>query len=158
MLPKLNDYKDLMIKLDHDMKRLQETNHIYELLDCLLTLNALPEWIVESETANESLKLIAKNKVKIMKGFDGFVFNENILSGEINQMLRFIRLICNHAKHKTNSKEIPIIQSIPGTAFPILLPARFCIIIAIGNLRVDGEFLVYQVSEFWKKQIINNRC
>lgn len=61
MLPKLNDYKDLMTKLDHDLKRLQETNHIYELLDFLLTLNALPEWIVESETANESLKQIAKN-------------------------------------------------------------------------------------------------
>lgn len=156
MLPELNDYKDLITKLDYDMKKLKETNHIYELLDCLFTLNSLPEWVIASETANESLKQIAKNKVEIMKGLGGFVFDENLLNKDINQMLRFVRLICNHTKHKTNSKQIPIIQSIPGTTFPMLLPARFCIIIAIGNLRVDGEFLVYQVSEFWKKEIINN--
>lgn len=154
MIPKLDDYNDLITKLDYDMKRLRETNHIYELLDCLLTLNTLPEWIIKSKTANENLRKVAENKIRIMKGHDGFIFDENFLSEDINQKLRFIRLICNHTKHKTNSKEIPIIESIPGTSFPMLFPARFCIIISIGNLRVDGEFLVYQVSEFWKKEIM----
>ena len=43
MLPELNTYNDLLLKLDYDRERLANTNHIYELLDCLLTLNALPE-------------------------------------------------------------------------------------------------------------------
>ena len=156
MLPKLNNYKDLITKLDYDMKKLQETNHIYDLLNCLLTLNSLPEWIIKSDTASESLKKIAEEKVKIMKGINGFILDQNSLFDNIDHQLRFIRLICNHTKHKTNSKQIPIIESIPGTGFPMLLPARFCLIVAIGNLRVDGEFLAYQVSEFWKEKVSSN--
>lgn len=156
MLPKLNDFNDLITKLDYDIKRLNETNHIYDLLDCLLTLNSLPEWIIYSETANKNLKQIAEDKVKIMKGLNGFRFDENLLLHDINQKLRFIRLISNHTKHKTNSKQIPIIQSMPGTTLPMLLPARFCMIITIGKLKIDGELLVYQVSEFWKNAIKNN--
>lgn len=152
MLPQLNDYNDLILKLDYDLKRFTETEHIYDLLNCLLTLNLLPEWII-SETSSESIKTTAEQKIRIMKGLDGFVFNENLLHNDINQKLRFVRLICNHIKHKTNSKNIPIIKSLPSTSFPMMLPARFCISISIGNLRVDGGFLVYQILEFWKNEL-----
>ena len=154
MLPKLNDYNDLILKLDHNMKRLRESNHIYDLLDCMLTLNSLPEWIIASKTASESLKKVAEEKIEIMKGLNGFVFEENKLFDNIDQQLRFVRLLCNHTKHKTDSKLIPIIESITGTTLPMMLPARFCIIVAVGNLKVDGEFIAFQVLEFWKKEIL----
>ena len=156
MLPKLNDYNDLILKLDFNINRLRESNHIYDLLDCMLTLNSLPEWIIASDTANESLKKVADEKVKIMKGLNGFVFDENELFNNIDHQLRFVRLLCNHTKHKSNSKLIPRIESIPGTTLPLALPARFCIIVAVGNLRVDGEFIAFQVSEFWKNEILKH--
>jgi hypothetical protein len=154
MIPKLDNYNDLIIKLDYEIKRLNESSHIYDLLNCLLTLNSLPEWIINSKSDNEKIKQIASEKLKIMKGNNGlFKFDEKLLFNDINHQLRFIRIICNHTKHKTDSKEIPIIQSIPGTTLPMLLPARFCIIISIGMLRIDGAFLIFQVAEFWKKQL-----
>lgn len=153
MLPKLNDYNDLLVKLDYEMKQLNESDNIYDLLNCLLTLNSLPEWIKNSKTASEELKKIALEKEKIMKGENGFSLDEKLLFDDINHQLRFVRLVCNHTKHKTDSKQIPIIESIPGTSFPMLLPARFCLIISIGVLRIDGAFLVFQVAEYWKKQI-----
>lgn len=153
MIPKLNDFNDLITKLDYEMKLLNESNHIYDLLNCLLTLNSLPEWIINSKTASEELKQIATEKIKIMKGHNDFSFDEKLLFNDINHQLRFIRILCNHTKHKKDSKEIPIIESIPGTTLPMLFPARFCIIISIGMLRIDGGFLAFQVAEFWKKQI-----
>ena len=153
MLPKLENFNDLIVKLDYEIKQHIESNHIYDLLNCLLTLNSLPEWIVNSQTASKELKQIATEKIKIMKGNNGFSFDEKLLFNDINHQLRFIRIMCNHTKHKTDSKEIPIIESIPGTTFPMLLPARFCIIISIGTLKIDGAFLVFQVAQFWKQQI-----
>lgn len=106
MLPELNNYKDLLAKLEYDKSRLSKTSHIYELLDCLLTLNALPEWISNSQSEKNSLKNIADEKIQIMKGHI-FKFDENLINEDINQKLRIIRLVCNHAKHKTDSILIP---------------------------------------------------
>ena len=154
MIPKLNDYKDLVLKFDYNMKKLRESNHIYDLLDCFLTLNSIPEWIIKSNTASESLKKIAQEKYDIMRGQkQGFILDENLLINNIDHQMRFIRLLCNHTKHITNKEEIPIIQSIPGTTFPMMLPARFCIIVTIGKMQVDGELIAFQASEFWKNEI-----
>ncbi|MGC4041971.1 MAG: hypothetical protein QM710_14600 [Flavobacterium sp.] len=155
MLPELDNFHDLINKLEYDIERLSKTSHIYELLDCLLTLNAIPEWIVNSSIENTNLIKIAKQKIEVMKGHD-FNFDENLLHENIDQKLRLIRLVCNHAKHKTNSTHIPKIRRELDCGFPMMLPAKFGFVISIGKQRVDAEFLVFELTRFWKSQIDSN--
>lgn len=152
MLPEINNYLELVKKLDYDLERYRKTNHIYELMDCLMTLNSLPEWIVESSEASPSLKVMASAKIKIMKGL-GFTLDEEKLDTEIDHQLRFIRLICNHSKHKTDSNLIPIIKSKFGGTLPIILPGKFCNIVAIGDKEIDAENLINSATDFWKTEI-----
>ena len=155
MLPVLDNFHDLLKKLDYDIERLAKTNNIYELLDCFLTLNAIPEWIVNSSTENKPLKEIASQKLKIMKGHQ-FDFDENLLFQDLDQKLRLIRLVCNHAKHKTDSIHIPKINRELGCGIPMMIPAKFGFVISIGKQRVDAEYLVFEVARFWKLLIENN--
>ena len=152
MLPELDNFHDLLKKLDYDIERLNKTSHIYELLDCLLTLNAIPEWIVNSSTENETLKEIANQKLKIMKGHE-FSFDENLLHEDFDQKLRLIRLVCNHAKHKTDSIHIPKIKREMDCGFPMMLPAKFGFVISISKQSVDAEYLVFELAKFWKSKI-----
>jgi hypothetical protein len=152
MLPQLNTYIDLISKLDYDLERYSKTNHIYELLDCLMTLNAIPEWIIGDAEAPDRLKLVAREKINIMKDFN-FTLDENKLDSEIDHKLRFIRLICNHSKHKTNAPSIPVIKSVYGATFPMILPAKLCNIIVIGNKEIDAESLLKEVVFFWKSEM-----
>lgn len=156
MLPELNTYNDLLLKLDYDRERLANTNHIYELLDCLLTLNALPEWIANSQTGNSQLMQIVEEKIKVMKGHS-FNFDENLIHSDIDQQLRLIRLVCNHAKHKTDSVLIPTIKREYDASFPMVFPIKFGFIIAVGKQKVDAEFVVSQVANFWKKAISDSK-
>ena len=155
MLPELNNFHDLLSKLDYDIERLNNTSHIYELLDCLLTLYAIPEWIVNSSTESTNLIETAKQKLKVMKGHD-FNFDENLLHENIDQKLRLIRLVCNHAKHKTDSIHIPKIKRELDCGLPMMLPAKFGFVISIGKQKVDAEFLVFELTKFWKSQIDND--
>ena len=152
MLPELNNFIDLFNKLQYDIKRLSTTSHIYELLDCLLTINALPEWIVNSSNVDIKIKLIADEKLEIMKGRN-FIFDENLLFESIDQKLRLIRLVCNHAKHKTDSIQIPKISRQYDASFPMMLPAKLGFVISIGSQRIDAEYIVYEVNKYWKSII-----
>ena len=149
MLPELNSFEDLFGKLEHDMKRLSTTGHIYELLDCLLTLNALPEWIKNSPDGNEKIKQTAHEKLEIMKGRD-FDFNQDTISEDIDQKLRLIRLVCNHAKHKTDSNQIPKIVREYGATFPFQFPAKLGFVITVGDKKLDAEDIILEVVNFWK--------
>jgi hypothetical protein len=153
MLPEINNYLELVRKLDYDLDRYQKNNHIYELMDCLMILNALPEWIKESSEASVSLKALASTKILVMKG-KGLTFDENQLDTDVDHQLRFIRLICNHSKHKTDSPLIPVIRSKYGATFPMTLPAKLYNIIAIGDKEIDAEDLINKVTDFWKSEII----
>lgn len=152
-IPEISDYKDLLKKFEHDLKRYSKNNHSYELIDCIMTLNALPEWITKSENASQELKSLAREKISIMKGLNNFEFNENLIQTEINHQLRFIRLFCNHSKHKTDSGQIPRIISKYGATLPAILPAKLYNIIAIGDLEFDAEYLIVKIYDFWKKEI-----
>ncbi len=121
-------------------------------MDCLMILNSLPEWIKESSEASTSLKALASAKILLMKG-QGFTLDENKLDTEIDHQLRFIRIICNHSKHKTDSQLIPVIRSKYGATFPMTLPAKFYNIIAIGDKEIDAEDLINNVADFWKSEI-----
>lgn len=143
---------ELVKKLDYDLGRYNKNNHIYELMDCLMILNALPEWIKESSEASTSLKTLAAAKILVMKG-SGFTLDESKLDTDIDHQLRFIRLICNHSKHKTDSPLIPVIRSKYGATLPMTLPAKLYHIIAIGHKEVDAEYLIQNVGGFWKSEI-----
>lgn len=156
MLPELNNFEDLLNKLKYDRERLSKTSHIYELLDCLLTLNALPEWIENSQNDFVQLKKIAKEKIKMMKD-PNFKIDENHLFESIDQKLKLIRLVCNHAKHnKKDNNVIPKILREYDASFPMKFPAKFGFVISIGNRRIDAEFIVDEVTNFWKTEIKNN--
>jgi hypothetical protein len=153
IIPEIADYNDLLKKLEFDMKRYRTNNHSYELIDCIMTLNALPEWITKTESTSMELREIANEKISIMKGRNGFEFDETLISSEIDHQLRFIRLFCNHTKHKTESGIIPKIISRYGATFPMTLPAKLFNMIALGKTEFDAEFLIMNIYEFWKKEI-----
>jgi len=112
-----------------------------------------PEWIKESSEASVSLKALASTKILVMKG-KGFAFDENQLDIDIGHQLPFIRLICNHSKHKTDSPLIPVIKSSYRAPFSVTLPAKLYNIIATGNKEIRAEDLNNKVADFWKSEII----
>ena len=145
-IPTLTNYKDWYEKALYGFKRYNETCAIYDLTDCLLTLNALPEWIIGSNLANESLKELAKEKISIMKSL---TFDELKLS-EIDQQLRFIRIFCNHSKHAVAKEKFPKIE------MAALLPAMFPIgfeYIKIGDLMFPAKLIIKNVLDFWGAKI-----
>lgn len=162
IIPEISDCYDLFNKLEFDLKRYSKNNHSYELIDCLLTLNSIPEWISKSDKISEGLKGLAEGKIYIMKGHENFVFDESTIDSDIDQQLRFIRLFCNHAKHKSESGQIPRIISRYGATLPVTLPAKLYNLIALGTKEIDAEFLIHNVYSFWKdkldKEKTNDNC
>ncbi len=92
-IPTLTTYKDRMEKSIHDLK-------LYE--NCFLSLNALPEWIINSDDVPNTLREVAQKKLLIMQERPSikadFTFDEQKLD-HIDQQLRLIRIFCNHSKH-----------------------------------------------------------
>ncbi|MEK6152137.1 hypothetical protein WIW50_02700 [Flavobacteriaceae bacterium 3-367] len=149
MLPQITDYRGLLEKLKFDLNRYKKGNNIYELLDCLMTLNAIPEWIINSKNTKPDLMRLAREKLAIMKGENSFILDARKLSSDIDHQLRFIRLICNHSKHKTDSELIPKIQSKYGGILPASFPIKLYNIVAIGENEYDAEYLLDRVANFW---------
>lgn len=69
----------------------------------------------------------------------------------IDHQLRFVRLFCNHSKHKTDSGQIPKIISTYGANLPMTLPAKLCTIMAVGSLELDAEYLFLKIYNYWKE-------
>lgn len=153
IIPEISNFKDLLKKLEYDLKRYGQNNHSYEFIDCIMSLNALPEWMQNSDDVSISLRNLASEKVIIMKGSNGFLLDPTKLESDIDHQLRFIRLFCNHSKHKTNSVQIPRIVIKYGATLPATLPAKLFNIIAIGELEFDAEHLLNSVYQFWKGKI-----
>lgn len=142
----LSDYRDWYMKSLHNFELYKQSSGVYDLADCLLTLNALPEWIIESENASDDLKNIAKEKIKIMKG-DGFQFDEHKLDN-IDHKLRFVRIFCNFSKHAVAKDRFPKIEM--SFTFPATLPAIFKDI-SIGDIRYEAKIILEEVLNFWSK-------
>jgi hypothetical protein len=63
----LNTYNDWLDKAKYEHSKYKESWSIYDLTNCLLTLNALPEWIKNCKSAPENLKSLASEKITIMQ-------------------------------------------------------------------------------------------
>jgi hypothetical protein len=146
----LEGYKDFFRKALHDFERYSQTRGVYELADCLLTLNSLPEWIRESKEADSELKMIAAEKIIIMQASEGFQFDEYKLN-EIDHQLRFIRLFCNHTKHAARKEKLPKISM--GARLPATFPITFDYI-EVGETSYIALDLIRDVIEFWRRLIV----
>lgn len=148
MIQNIETYKDLIKKFEYDFDRFIKSSHAFDLMDCIHSLNALPEWIKNDSKADSQLIADAEAIEEIMKG-NGFVFDPTQLDKDINQRLRLIRMICNHVKHKNKGANIPVIKSKEGNTFPMTLPAKFGSFIAIGDTELDAEAILQSVYDFW---------
>ena len=151
MIPNLAHYDDLLAKLEYDMQRYLENNHTYSMLDCLMSINSIPEWILHTNTAPMDLKTIAAHKIEIMKGI-GFAFDPENLDTDLDTQLRFVRLICNHSKHKTDSPHIPVIKTVGAATLPFVFPAIFVPMIFIGDKQVNAAKIIKSAYDFWNAQ------
>lgn len=143
----LCNYGDWLAKAEYDLSEFHDTSSVYALANCLLSLNALPEWIVNDQTARPKLKAIARTKLRIMTNDDpSFTFDPNKL-GQVDHQLRFIRMFCNHAKH---SKPKKIVDRIRMCApYPVKYPKRFDHLSLAGAI-ISGEDLARGVILFWR--------
>lgn len=146
-IPELRTYKHWLEKAKFDYLRYKKTFGLYALTDCLLTLNAIPEWITKEENISEELKRVAENKIIIMKGQKkGFLFNEKKLE-DIDQQLRFIRIFCNHSKHGSKKEKLPEISI--NAPFPLKLPICFEYI-QVGDEYILAKNILKNVIIFWE--------
>ncbi|WP_231490338.1 hypothetical protein [Pedobacter sp. Leaf170] len=151
MIPNLANYDNLLAKLEYDLQRYLENNHTYSMLDCLMGINAIPEWILHTDTAPAQLKTIAAQKIEVMKGV-GFIFDPANLDADLDTQLGFVRLTCNHSKHKTDSPHIPRIKTIGAATFPMVFPATFTPMMFIGDKQVNAAKIIKAALDFWKVQ------
>lgn len=144
----LVDYKDFIKKSRYNFDKFCKEENTYNFLDCILTLNAIPEWIIDSE-APEKLQDIAKEKLQIMKtAWD----NELNSLETIDEKLMVIRLISNHSKHNA-SQSFPKVSFQSGMAFPITFPAKFSHL-SIGDKTITAKGLLLKIIEFWENEIL----
>ncbi|MBD3671247.1 MAG: hypothetical protein HUJ29_10770 [Gammaproteobacteria bacterium] len=148
----LQSYQDWLEKAKYEFELYKSKYGVYELSNCFLTLNALPDWIDKSDLAPQNLKSIAAEKIKIMKGDDNkFQLDETKLD-EINHQLRLIRLFCNHAKHGDKKEKLEAITM--SAVFPMTFPIKFDHL-KIGSENVNVVPVIESVISFWER-VINN--
>ena len=148
-IPVLNDYNDWLDKAKYNFEKYQNSYGVYDLADCLLTLNALPEWIAKSDSAPENLKNIAKEKLAYMSASNGFIFDETQFD-DINQKLRFIRIFCNFSKHSAPKNKFPKIEM--SSTLPASFPIKFENI-SIGDRFINASAIIKDVITFWDNYI-----
>jgi hypothetical protein len=134
-IPTMNNFQDLSKKAKYDFERFKTDGSIYSFIDCLLTLNALPDWIKNSEVENDHLNRI----IDSMQHKE--LIADKILT-DIDDTLRFIRFYANHSKH---NKSIKMEMS---AAFPLEFPIRFKYI-QVGELAIDSVEILKKVIDFW---------
>jgi len=145
-IPVLDDYNDWLDKAKYNFEKYKETYALYDLADCILTLNALSEWIAKSDKAPEKLREITTEKLEYMTdNVNGFVFDETKFY-DINQKLRFIRVFCNFSKHSTPKHKFSKI--VMGSTLPAFFPIKFENI-AIGDSFFNASEIINDVITFW---------
>ncbi|WP_299775535.1 hypothetical protein [uncultured Pseudoteredinibacter sp.] len=146
----LNVYSDWLEKAKYELSRFEQSSGVYDMANCFLTLNALPEWIEKSDEAPGKLKNVATQKILIMKG-QNFDLDENKLD-QIDHQLRLVRLFCNHAKHGSSKDKLEHISM--SAPFPLSFPVEF------EFLKVGSEFVrvvsvLDGVLNFWASELTN---
>ena len=108
---KLENFRDLILKAKHDLAKYDETCGSYELFNCLMTINAIPEWVNKRNDSilTDHLKLKGKRLETLMKDHKSVPdeiakIDFNDLWKDIDLQLEIIRWLTNYAKHAGDYK------------------------------------------------------
>ena len=145
-------YSDWLEKAKLELSRFENSISVYDMANCFLTLNALPEWIAKSDNAKQELKELAARKIEVMKGIN-FELDENKLN-ELDHQLRLIRLFCNHSKHGDKKKQFKHISMGPEEPFKMNFPIKFDHLF-VGSELVKISVVLENVINFWVGEIEN---
>ena len=149
-IPTLNSYVDWLEKAKYELSRYEESCGVYDMANCFLTLNAIPEWIEKSNEAPSKLINVAQTKISIMKGVN-FNLDENKLD-ELDHQLRLIRVFCNHSKHGDPKEKLKHISM--SFTFPQEFPLKFELL-SVGSKTVKAYGILNNVISFWSREIEN---
>ncbi len=150
-IPTLNTYQDWLKKSEKEFIDYTKSYSVYDMANCLLSLNALPEWIVKSENVPDELRNIANNKLRIMKTYQ--INIEKLKEFDIDNCLRLTRTFSNHTKH--NDVKDSFIKISMSSKLPATFPIKFEFL-TIGNDEnqfIEAKELLRTIIEFWKKYI-----
>jgi len=140
--------QDWLLKAQHDFLRFQADDTLYSLVDCMLTLNALPDWAPKDH--RDELKKPYTDEV-VTKIKIGDLAEIDINSDKF--YLYLTRCYCNHAKHNQTAMGIVKIEKIEGIILPARLPAKFKFVIKFYNMDIYCECIIQSLLTFWEKEI-----
>ncbi|GMR19406.1 MAG: hypothetical protein BMS9Abin36_0001 [Gammaproteobacteria bacterium] len=149
-ITELRSYLDWLDKAKYEFELYKNNYGVYELSNCFLTLNALPEWIEKSDSAPDKLKNIATEKLIIMKGNDNMFQLDETKLDEIDHQIRLIRVFCNHSKH--GEKKDKLEEIIMSAIFPMTFPIKFDHL-KVGNENVKVEPIIESIISFWESAV-----
>jgi hypothetical protein len=152
-IPTLKTYFDWLEKAKYELLKFEQSCNAYDMANCFLTLNAIPDWIEKSDDSPKELKELkelAEEKIVIMKGIN-FALDENKL-GELNHQLRLIRLFCNHSKHGDPKEKLKNISM--SSPYSLVFPVEFKYL-SVGSKFIEAHGILKNVIEFWDSKIGN---
>lgn len=141
----LESPKDVLDKAKYDFKRHCEDDEIYSFMDCLLSLNAIPDWIKADDNASDDMDEL----IDFMK----FGSIDDLSS--IEKKLRLVRLICNHSKHGA-IKHFPKVKSINSSSFPITFPMKFGTFVALGDDERDVRPIISDIIDYFDSKLCHS--
>jgi hypothetical protein len=147
-IPTLNTYSDWLEKAKYELMRFEESCGVYDMANCFLTLNAIPDWIEKSDTSPIALREVAKSKLAVMRG-TCFELDATKMD-EIDHQLRLIRLFCNHSKHADKKEKFDHISM--SSTFPLTFPVKFEFL-SVDSINVKAADILNNVINFWAGEI-----
>lgn len=148
-IPTLSSYADWLEKAEYDLSVFEKTYNVYDMANCFLSLNSLPNWIKKDNEAPKDLKELVEEKQKIIGRMGDNLNLRKLKNNDIDQSLNFIRMFCNHAKHK--KEEGVFIEITMGAKLPASLPMKFEYLSIGQNCSIKVMDLLKNVISFWKK-------
>jgi hypothetical protein len=67
IIPTLEDYRDWLKKAEYDLDQFRKTSTVYDLVNCFLDLNALPEWIVKGTGAPQKIRSTCSKRTTLFQ-------------------------------------------------------------------------------------------
>jgi hypothetical protein len=149
MVTRFNNAYDMLAKAKRDLEKLEVTNDIDDFINCMLSLNALPEWIKKDDFFSSITKEKAIVIEYIMKEGSSFTSpNDFNLRENTNHQLRLIRAFCNHIKH-AGSQIFPSIDLVDDNTLPMELDFEFGMVLKIGEEKFKAKALIRNIINYW---------
>jgi hypothetical protein len=146
--PTLGGYSQWLRKAEHDLRQFRTSGHPYDIANCLLSLNALWDWVINDPNSPHELIAAAKAKRNAVSSVRFDI--DEMRRGSIDHKLKLVRMFCNHAKHGAARGSLKSIAL--GALYPAAYPIRFDHLI-LDDASVDANVLAADVIAFWRIHI-----